>query len=49
MAGLVQESAMKGDVSLLLGIVLVSAVWIFMGNMIADLLYMVIDPRIKEE
>ena len=49
LAGLVQESAMKGDVSLLLGIVLVSAVWIFMGNMIADLLYMVIDPRIKEE
>lgn len=48
LAGLVQEAAMKGDVALLLGIVLVSAVWIFVGNMIADILYVVIDPRIKE-
>ena len=47
LAGLVQEAAMKGDVALLLGIVLVSAVWIFVGNMIADILYVVIDPRIK--
>lgn len=48
LAGLVQEAAMKGDVALLLGIVIVSAVWIFVGNMIADILYVVIDPRIKE-
>lgn len=48
LAGLVQEAAMKGDVALLLGIVLVSAIWIFTGNMIADILYVVIDPRIKE-
>ena len=47
-AGLVQEAALKGDVALLLGIVLISAVWIFVGNLIADILYVVIDPRIKE-
>lgn len=48
LAGLVQEAALKGDMALLLGIVLISAIWIFAGNFIADVLYLVIDPRIKE-
>lgn len=48
LAGLVQEAALKGDMALLLGIVLISAVWIFAGNFIADVLYLIIDPRIKE-
>lgn len=48
LAGMVQEAAMKGDVALLLGITLVSSVWIFSGNLIADILYLFIDPRIKE-
>lgn len=48
LAGMVQEAAMKGDVALLLGITLVSSVWIFAGNLIADVLYLFIDPRIKE-
>lgn len=48
LAGLVQEAAIKGDMALLLGIVLISAVWIFVGNLIADILYVLIDPRIKE-
>lgn len=48
LAGLVQEAAMKGDVALLLGIVLISAIWVFTGNLIADILYLIIDPRIKE-
>lgn len=48
LAGMVQEAAMKGDVALLLGITLVSSVWIFSGNLIADVLYLFIDPRIKE-
>jgi peptide/nickel transport system permease protein len=34
---------------LLLGIVLVSALFVFMGNTIADLLYRIIDPRIGWE
>jgi len=48
LAGLVQEAGLKGDMALLLGIVLISAVWVFVGNLIADILYAVIDPRIKE-
>lgn len=48
LAGMVQEAGLKGDVALLLGIVLISAVWVFVGNLIADILYAVIDPRIKE-
>jgi peptide/nickel transport system permease protein len=48
LAGMVQEAGLKGDVTLLLGIVLISAVWVFAGNLIADILYAVIDPRIKE-
>jgi len=40
------EAGLRGDVPLLLGIVLVSAVFVFTGNTVADLLYRVIDPRI---
>lgn len=42
------ESGLRGDVPLLLGIVLCSAVFVFVGNLIADLLYRVIDPRIRK-
>ncbi|NDY57793.1 ABC transporter permease [Desulfovibrio sulfodismutans] len=40
------EAGLRGDVPLLLGIVLVSAVFVFTGNTVADLLYRAIDPRI---
>lgn len=36
-----------GDAALLVGIALVSAAIVFLGNMIANILYRVIDPRIK--
>lgn len=36
-----------GDVALLAGVALVSAVFVFGGNLIANVLYRVIDPRIK--
>lgn len=49
LGSLVQEAGTKGDVALLLGIVIISAIWIFIGNLIADLLYFIIDPRIKEQ
>ena len=48
LAGMVQEAGLKGDMALLLGIVLISAIWVFAGNMLADILYAVIDPRIKQ-
>ena len=41
-------AGLKSDVTLLLGIVLVSAVFVFVGNLLADILYYFVDPRIKE-
>ena len=37
-----------GDVPLLLGITLFSALFVCAGNLIANLLYGVVDPRIRE-
>lgn len=42
------EASTKGDVPLLLGIVIFSALFVFIGNSIAEWLYRLIDPRIKE-
>ncbi|WP_101698352.1 ABC transporter permease [Clostridium minihomine] len=41
-------AALKGDVPLLLGIALFSALFVFAGNLTANLLYGILDPRIKE-
>lgn len=38
-------AGLGGDVPLLLGITLISAVIVFIGNLIADLLYAAVDPR----
>jgi peptide/nickel transport system permease protein len=43
------QSALKGDVPLLVGIVFFSALFVFTGNAIADLTYQIIDPRIRLE
>lgn len=43
----VVKAGLGGDIPLLLGITLFSVVFIFIGNFIADLLYVVIDPRMK--
>jgi len=40
---------LRSDVPLLLGIVLVSALFVFFGNTIADIIYEFVDPRIKQE
>lgn len=44
----VSEAGLKGDVPLLLGITLFSALFVFTGNFIADLIYRAVDPRIRE-
>ncbi|WRS28425.1 ABC transporter permease [Oscillospiraceae bacterium MB08-C2-2] len=41
-------AAMKGDVPLLLGITLISALFVFSGNLIANLLYGIVDPRLRK-
>lgn len=47
LGGAVVRAGLGGDVPLLLGITLWSVVFIFTGNLMADLLYRVIDPRMK--
>lgn len=42
------EAGLKGDLPLLMGIVMISAVFVFAGNMIADILNATINPRLKE-
>ena len=41
------QAGLKGDLPLLMGIVIVSLIFVYTGNTIADLLYIVIDPRVK--
>lgn len=43
----VVKAGLGGDIPLLLGVTLFSVVFIFFGNFMADLLYVVIDPRMK--
>lgn len=43
------EAGYRGDVPLLLGIVLFSTTFVFVGNTIADLIYQVVDPRIGKK
>lgn len=45
----VVRAGLGGDVPLLLGITLCSVIFIFTGNLIADLLYLLIDPRMKNK
>lgn len=42
------EAGLRGDVPLLLGLVIFSTMFVFVGNLIADILYRVIDPRMSE-
>jgi peptide/nickel transport system permease protein len=43
------SAGLRSDVPLLLGIVLVSALFVFFGNTMADIIYEFVDPRIKQE
>lgn len=44
----ITSAAMNADVPLLLGIAVFSALFVFTGNLIANFLYGVLDPRIRE-
>ena len=44
----VVQAGLRGDLPLLMGIVIISLVFVYTGNFIADILYRVIDPRIRE-
>lgn len=43
------QAGLGSDVPLLLGIVLFSTMFVFVGNILADLLYRLIDPRLRKE
>ena len=43
------EAGLRGDVPLLLGLVIFSTIFVFVGNLIADLLYFLLDPRMRED
>ena len=42
------EAGIRGDVPLLLGIVIFSTLFVFIGNLLADLIYLILDPRMRE-
>lgn len=42
------EAGLRGDVPLLLGLVIFSTIFVFVGNLIADTIYYVVDPRTRE-
>lgn len=42
------EAGLRGDVPLLLGLVIFSTLFVFIGNLLADLIYQVVDPRTRE-
>ena len=44
----VSEAGLNSDVPLLLGVTLFSALFVCAGNLIANLLYGVVDPQIRE-
>jgi peptide/nickel transport system permease protein len=41
------QAGLRGDVPLLLGIVIFSALFVVSGNLMADVIYQVVDPRIR--
>ena len=41
------EAGLRGDVPLLLGLVIFSAIFVFVGNLMADLISLIVDPRMK--
>ncbi len=45
----VVQSGLRGDLPLLMGIAIISLIFVYTGNLTADILYRVIDPRIREE
>ncbi|WP_082341642.1 ABC transporter permease [Paenibacillus solani] len=42
------EAGLRGDVPLLLGIVIFTTIFVFVGNLLADISYRVLDPRTRE-
>lgn len=48
LGNITKAAGTSGDIPLLLGITMISAIFVFTGNLIANLLYPIVDPRIRE-
>lgn len=44
----ITAAALSGDAPLLIGIAMFSGIFVFVGNFIANVLYSIVDPRLKE-
>ncbi|WP_103110023.1 ABC transporter permease [Brevibacillus reuszeri] len=42
------QAGLRSDLPLLLGIVICSALFVFVGNLVADIIYRLVDPRIRK-
>lgn len=42
------DSGLRGDIPLLLGLVIFSALFVFIGNAMADMIYRLVDPRMRK-
>ena len=42
-------AGLRSDVPLLLGIVIVSTIFVFVGNLLADIIYQYVDPRLRSD
>jgi len=49
LGNLTVQAGLRGDLPLLLGLVLFSAIFVFLGNRMADLFYIIIDPQMREK
>lgn len=43
------EAGLRGDVPLLLGLVLFSMIFVYIGNRLCDLMYLILDPRLRRQ
>lgn len=49
LGSVIVTAGLRGDVTLLLGVTMFSCVFVFFGNFIANILYAIIDPKIRFE
>lgn len=49
LGNLTVEAGLRGDMPLLLGLVVFSGVFVYVGNRVCDLLYLFIDPRLRRK
>ena len=49
LGNLTVQAGLRGDVPLLLGLVLFSMIFVYIGNRLCDLMYLILDPRTRKQ